>query len=97
MKTEGQVGGVAMTAYCAYAVPLTAVTVAVLFLACLFIAPLAGAVPAYATAPALLYVSCLMLRELVEIDWSDVTEEVPAVLTALGRLPARERDAALRN
>ncbi|AOY95123.1 guanine permease [Cupriavidus sp. USMAA2-4] len=63
---------------------LTAVTVAALFLACLFIAPLAGTVPAYATAPALLYVSCLMLRELVEIDWSDATEVVPAVLTALG-------------
>ena len=63
---------------------LTAVTVAVLFLACLFIAPLAGTVPAYATAPALLYVSCLMLRELVDIDWTDVTEVVPAVLTVLG-------------
>jgi AGZA family xanthine/uracil permease-like MFS transporter len=62
---------------------LTAVTVAVLFLACLFIAPLAGAVPAYATAPALLYVSCLMLRELVDIDWNDSTESVPAVVTAL--------------
>ena len=63
---------------------LTAVTVAVLFLAALFIAPLAGTVPAYATAPALLYVSCLMLRELLELDWNDVTEVVPAVMTALG-------------
>ncbi|GAB7547547.1 NCS2 family permease [Cupriavidus sp. CuC1] len=63
---------------------LTAVTVAVLFLACLFISPLAGTVPGYATAPALLYVSCLMLRELVDLDWSDATEVVPAVLTALG-------------
>jgi Permeases len=60
------------------------VTVAVLFLAALFIAPLAGTVPAYATAPALLYVSCLMLRELLEVDWNDVTEVVPAVMTALG-------------
>lgn len=62
---------------------LTAVTVALLFLACLFIAPLAGAVPAYATAPALLFVSCLMLRELVDIAWDDTTESVPAVVTAL--------------
>lgn len=62
---------------------LTAVAVAMLFLACLFIAPLAGAVPAYATAPALFYVSCLMLRELVDIDWDDTTESVPAVVTAL--------------
>jgi adenine/guanine/hypoxanthine permease len=62
---------------------LTAVAVAVLFLACLFIAPLAGAVPAYATAPALFYVSCLMLRELAGLDWDDTTESVPAVVTAL--------------
>ena len=62
---------------------LTAVSVAVLFLACLFIAPLAGAVPAYATAPALFYVSCLMLRELAGLDWDDTTESVPAVVTAL--------------
>jgi len=44
---------------------LTAVAIAVLFLLCLFIAPLAGVVPAYATAPALFFVACLMLRELV--------------------------------
>ena len=62
---------------------LTAVAVAVLFLACLFISPLAGAVPAYATAPALFYVSCLMLRELAHLDWEDTTESVPAVVTAL--------------
>ena len=62
---------------------VTAITVAVLFLACLFIAPLAGVVPAYATAPALLYVSCLMLREMVEVPWDDATEAVPAALTAL--------------
>ncbi|MGB6056018.1 MAG: NCS2 family permease [Burkholderiaceae bacterium] len=62
---------------------LTAVTVAVLFLACLFIAPLAGVVPAYATAPALLYVACLMLREMVDIEWDDTTESVPAVITLL--------------
>ena len=62
---------------------LTAVAVAILFLACLFIAPLAGAVPAYATAPALLFVSCLMLRELAELSWDDSTESIPAVITAL--------------
>ena len=62
---------------------LTALTVAVLFLACLFIAPLAGSVPAYATAPALFYVACLMLRELTELDWEESTEVIPAVVTAL--------------
>ncbi|HEY5800166.1 MAG TPA: NCS2 family permease [Burkholderiaceae bacterium] len=62
---------------------LTAVTVALLFLACLFIAPLAGTVPAYATAPALLYVACLMLRDLAALVWDDVTESVPAVITCI--------------
>lgn len=62
---------------------LTAVAVAILFLAALFFAPLAGAVPAYATAPALFYVACLMLREIVDVDWNDATESVPAVMTAL--------------
>jgi len=62
---------------------LTAVAVAALFLACLFISPLAGTVPAYATAPALFYVACLMLRELTELDWDETTEVIPATLTAL--------------
>jgi adenine/guanine/hypoxanthine permease len=62
---------------------LTALTIAVLFLAALFIAPLAGVVPAYATAPALLFVACLMLRDLVDIDWQDTTESIPAAITAL--------------
>ncbi len=62
---------------------LTAVVVAILFLAALFFSPLAAAVPTYATAPALLYVAGLMMRELTEIDWEDVTEAAPAALTAL--------------
>ncbi|GAA3998178.1 NCS2 family permease [Comamonas faecalis] len=62
---------------------LTALTVSVLFLACLFIAPLAGVVPAYATAPALFFVGCLMMRDLTEIDWDDSTETIPAAITAL--------------
>ncbi|MCA1323079.1 NCS2 family permease [Herbaspirillum sp. alder98] len=62
---------------------LTAVAIAVLFLLCLFIAPLAGVVPAYATAPALFFVACLMVRELMDIDWNDTTECIPAVITAL--------------
>jgi adenine/guanine/hypoxanthine permease len=62
---------------------LTGVTVAVLFLLTLFFAPLAGSVPAYATAPALLFVACLMARGFAELDWEDVTEYAPAVVTAL--------------
>ena len=62
---------------------LTAVVVALLFLACLFLAPLAESVPAYATAPALLYVACLMARGLAEVDWEDASEYAPAVVTAI--------------
>ena len=62
---------------------LTALTVAALFLAALFFSPLAGSVPAFATAPALLFVATLMMRELIEIDWEDVTEAAPAALTAI--------------
>ena len=62
---------------------LTAVTVAALFLCALIFAPLAGSVPPYATAPALLFVACMMTRGLSEINWEDVTDYVPAVVTAL--------------
>lgn len=62
---------------------LTAVVVALLFLAALFFAPLAGIVPAYATAPALLFVACLMVRGLSEIDWDDITDVAPCVITAI--------------
>jgi len=62
---------------------LTALTVAVLFLLALFVAPLAGSIPPYATAPALLYVACLMTRGLVEVEWDDITEAAPAVITAI--------------
>lgn len=57
--------------------------VAGLFLAALVFAPLAGTVPAFATAPALCYVAVLMIRGLSEIDWDDLTEAAPAVVTAI--------------
>ncbi|WP_027371244.1 NCS2 family permease [Desulfovermiculus halophilus] len=62
---------------------LTAVTVAVLFLLSLFFAPLAGAIPSYATAPALVFVACLMAKNLKDINWDDLTEYIPAVITML--------------
>lgn len=60
---------------------LTAVVVAVLFLACLFLSPLAQSVPGFATAPALLFVGVLMIHGITNIDWDDITEAVPAFLT----------------
>ena len=62
---------------------LTGVIVAALFVLTLFLAPLAQSVPVYATAPALLFVACLMARGFAELDWEDVTEYAPAVVTAL--------------
>lgn len=62
---------------------LTALTVAVLFLACLVLAPLAKSIPAYATAPALVFVATLFTRNLVDIEWDDCTEYAPAVLAAV--------------
>ncbi|MBV8046181.1 MAG: NCS2 family permease [Paludibacterium sp.] len=62
---------------------LTATVVAILFLACLWLSPLAKTVPPYATAPALCYVAVLMARGLAEIEWHDLTESAPAVMTAL--------------
>ncbi len=62
---------------------LTALVVALLFLAALFFSPLASMVPSYAVAPALLFVAGLMLRELVDVEWNDITESVPAALCAL--------------
>ncbi|WP_180061951.1 NCS2 family permease [Acinetobacter sp. YH12120] len=62
---------------------LTAVIVGLLFIACLFLAPLAQSVPGFATAPALLFVGVLMIQGIVHIDWDDITEAVPAFLTVV--------------
>jgi len=62
---------------------LTAVVCGLLFIGCLFFAPLAQSVPAYATAAALLFVACIMARSLADIDWNDITESAPAVVTAV--------------
>lgn len=62
---------------------LTAVVVAILFVLAIFFAPLAGSIPAYATAPALIFVACVMASSLARIDWEDLTEYLPAVVTAI--------------
>ncbi len=62
---------------------LTAVVVGILFILCLFLAPLAQSVPGFATAPALLFVGVLMIQCITNIDWEDITEAVPAFLTII--------------
>jgi AGZA family xanthine/uracil permease-like MFS transporter len=62
---------------------LTGVFVALFFLLALFFAPLAGMIPKFASAAALLYVACVMTQGLAGIDWDDITEYAPAVVTAI--------------
>ncbi len=60
---------------------LTALIIALAFLVALFLSPLAASVPLYAISPALLYVACLMIKEIIEIDWNDISESIPASLS----------------
>ncbi|MDQ4075581.1 MAG: NCS2 family permease [Chloroflexota bacterium] len=62
---------------------LTAVVVAVFFFLAMFFAPLAGVIPPQATAPALIFVGFLMASGLKEVNWSDIAEGFPALMTVL--------------
>ena len=62
---------------------MVSVTVSILFLLCLFLAPLAKTIPAYATAAALLYVASVMVNALADLDWDDISETAPATICAL--------------
>ena len=59
---------------------LTSLVTAVLFLACMFIAPIAGLIPAPATSAALIFVGVLMMGSLKEVDYNDITQAVTVVL-----------------
>ena len=62
---------------------LTAVTVSVLFLISLFFAPLIGLVPGFATSPALILVGGMMMSEVGKVNFTDVTDGLPAFLTII--------------
>ena len=62
---------------------LTAVVVGLLFIAALFLSPLAGMIPAYATAGTLFYVAILMMSGLVHVEWEDLTEAAPVVVVCI--------------
>lgn len=62
---------------------LTSVVVAILFLLSLFLSPFFMAIPAFATAPALVIVGFLMVSSIVDIDFNDLTEAVPAYMAIL--------------
>lgn len=59
---------------------LTALTTGILFLACIFIAPIAALIPAAATSAALIYVGILMIGGLKNIDFGDIAQVVPVAI-----------------
>ena len=63
---------------------LTALTTGVLFLACMFIAPVAAIIPAAATSSALIYVGILMLMGLKNVDFTDMDQMVPVGIMLIG-------------
>ena len=63
---------------------LTALTTGVLFLACIFIAPIAAVIPAAATSAALIYVGVLMLMGLKNVNFDDMDQMVPVALMLIG-------------
>ncbi len=63
---------------------LTALTTGIIFLACIFIAPIAAIIPAAATSAALIYVGILMLMGLKNINFENIDEVVPVGIMLIG-------------
>ncbi len=59
---------------------LAGIVIAIMFLASILLSPIFLAIPSYATAPALVIVGFLMMQNVVDIDFSDLTEGIPAFL-----------------
>ncbi len=59
---------------------LTALTTGIMFLACIFIAPIAGIIPAAATSSSLIYVGVLMVAGLKNVDFDDICQALPVAL-----------------
>ena len=62
---------------------MVSLTIGVLFLACLFISPLATSLPKEVDGAALIYIATLFLRNIKDIEWDDAAEAGPAVLAAI--------------
>ncbi len=62
---------------------LTSVVTAILFLASILLAPVAGMVPSAATAPVLIIVGVMMLSSFTEIKWSELEEAIPAFFAGI--------------
>lgn len=62
---------------------MTSIVIGILFLACLFLSPLATSLPKQIDGAALLYVAVLFVRNIVDIEWDDIAESAPAVLAMI--------------
>ena len=62
---------------------LASIVTGFMFLIAIFFAPVFTAIPGFATAPALIFVGFLMLGAIVQIDFDDLAEAVPAYLCLL--------------
>ncbi|HAR79206.1 MAG TPA: guanine permease, partial [Succinivibrionaceae bacterium] len=62
---------------------LTAVTTGICFLLAFVFAPLAGLIPSYAVAPALVIVGALMINSAKYINFSSLSESIPAFMTII--------------
>jgi len=62
---------------------LTSVVVAILFVLSAFFAPVISAIPSAATSPALIIVGIMMLSAFAEVDWSNLSEAIPAFFAGI--------------
>ena len=62
---------------------MTSLVIGVLFLACLFFAPLATSIPKQVDGAALIFIAVLFVKNIVDIEWSDMVEAGPAVLAMI--------------
>ncbi|TYI07254.1 hypothetical protein ES332_A10G215300v1 [Gossypium tomentosum] len=62
---------------------LTALTVAGYFFLAFFFTPLLASIPAWAVGPPLILVGVLMMRAVVEIEWEDMRQAIPAFVTLI--------------
>lgn len=62
---------------------LTALTTACYFFLALFITPLLASIPAWAVGPPLILVGVLMMKSVVDINWDDMREAIPAFVTLI--------------
>ncbi|CAI0431325.1 unnamed protein product [Linum tenue] len=62
---------------------ITALTVGGYFFLAFFFTPLLASIPAWAVGPPLILVGVLMMRSVVEIEWDDMRQAIPAFVTLI--------------